>query len=189
MVRTGLAVAGAACLLVAGTVGSLTWGDQGERSSASPLPAVTEVRLDGTVGTVEVEHRPGARAEVREEVRGWWGGDEGPRHRVEGGTLVLPGCGSGCSVDYVIVLPAPVPVVGEGSAGSYIWRVSRVWRGRAALCDVMFSRLLACVAAGALALPALGVPTKTCTLKPLGHGKDDKDQVWSEFTIPKCTNA
>ncbi|MFR9730484.1 hypothetical protein ACL03H_14765 [Saccharopolyspora sp. MS10] len=115
MVRTGLAVAGAACLLAAGTIVSWTWGERGERSEVTALPAVAEVRLAGAVGKVEVEHRPGARAEVRERIRG--GEGDGPRHRLEGGALVLPGCGDGCSIDYAITLPEPVPVLGESSAG------------------------------------------------------------------------
>lgn len=118
MVRTGLAVAGAACLLVAGAVVSWGWGEQGGREVVTALPGITEVRLADATGEVRIRYESGARAEVRERVRTWPVGDDGPRHRVEGGALVLPGCGSGCSVDYEVTLPGPVPVTGAGAAGS-----------------------------------------------------------------------
>ncbi|MGW0894619.1 DUF4097 family beta strand repeat-containing protein [Saccharopolyspora sp. NPDC002578] len=118
MVRTGLAVAGAACLLVAGTAVSRGWGDQGGREVVTALPGITEVRLAESSGEVRIRHEPGARAEVRERARNWLGGDDDRSHRVEDGALVLSGCGSGCSIDYEVVLPAPVPVTGAGDAGS-----------------------------------------------------------------------
>ncbi|WP_243790416.1 DUF4097 family beta strand repeat-containing protein [Saccharopolyspora gloriosae] len=117
MVRTGLAVAGASCLLIAGTVVSWGWGGQSGRESVTPLSGITEVRLAESAGEVRIEYRPGARAEVREQVRDWLGGDDGTSHRVEGGALVLAACGADCSVDYEVTLPAPVPVTGTGDSG------------------------------------------------------------------------
>ncbi|MCA1188380.1 MULTISPECIES: hypothetical protein [unclassified Saccharopolyspora] len=137
--RTGLAAAGAACLLVAGLVigcdraehdevgwrwngGEVRWGggraDRGERSEViAELPGISSVRLDRTDGDVVVRHVPGGRGEVRERAR-----DRPPDaavlHRVEGGVLVLPGCPDDCSVDYEVDLPAAVPVEGGGAAGA-----------------------------------------------------------------------
>lgn len=126
MVRTGLAVGGAALVLVGGAV--LAWGDGPERAQqahASPLNRVESVRVDSGSGQVRIHHRPGAPAEVKQVVhRGWFGGwfnpdatNGEPQHRLRGTTLELTDrCGWNCSVDYEVVLPTPVGV--EGTLGS-----------------------------------------------------------------------
>ncbi|MFE1951921.1 DUF4097 domain-containing protein [Streptomyces sp. NPDC059524] len=47
--------------------------------------------------------------------------DDKPRdatHRIENGVLILGGCGSRCSVDYTVDVPAGIPVTGELSSGA-----------------------------------------------------------------------
>ncbi|QGK71814.1 hypothetical protein GIY23_21920 [Allosaccharopolyspora coralli] len=126
MVRTGLAVGGAALVLVGGAV--LAWGDglgAQQWAHASPLQRVESVRVDSGDGQVRIQHRPGAPAEVKQVVhQGWFGGwfnpdatAGEPQHRLRGSTLELTDrCGWNCSVDYEVILPTPVGV--EGTLGS-----------------------------------------------------------------------
>lgn len=79
---------------------------------------ITEVRFDGSDGTVTLNGDPAA-TEVsihrRVEYRG--SRPEYATHQVEDGVLKLEGCGRGCSVDYELDLPADLPVRGETSNG------------------------------------------------------------------------
>ncbi|MBB5154459.1 DUF4097 family beta strand repeat-containing protein [Saccharopolyspora phatthalungensis] len=121
MVRVGLAVGGAALVLIGGA--ALTWGPLGsaeERTTA--LDGIDRIELASGSGDVEVSYAPGARGEIVQRVHRWagafWGADK-VEHRVEGGALVLAtDCGWNCSVDYRITLPAPVPIRGNLDSGS-----------------------------------------------------------------------
>ncbi len=122
MVRTGLAVAGAALVLLGGA--ALTWGSTDEDAEPRVVDALAAnrgVEVDSGSGDVEVRRIPGARAEVQQQVHRWWGGVFGDQqhYTVDRGQLRLDGdCGWNCSVSYVVTLPAPVPVTGElGSGG------------------------------------------------------------------------
>ncbi|GAA2815622.1 DUF4097 family beta strand repeat-containing protein [Saccharopolyspora taberi] len=120
MVRVGLAVGGAVLVLLGGA--ALTWASVpgAAESTVTPVDGISGVELNGGSGDVEIRYVPGARGEVREEVRrSWWGGGgSGPAHRVEGGELRLDAeCGWNCEVRYWVTLPAPVPVSGELGSG------------------------------------------------------------------------
>ncbi|MFI6519802.1 DUF4097 family beta strand repeat-containing protein [Spirillospora sp. NPDC050679] len=79
---------------------------------------ITAVRLDG-IGSGRVTVRGGAaEASLRRTLRYRDDRPDGPTHRVRDGVLTLSGCGSGCSVDYTVQLPAGVPVSGGTSSGS-----------------------------------------------------------------------
>ncbi|RKT84633.1 Putative adhesin [Saccharopolyspora antimicrobica] len=123
MARVGLAVGGAALVLIGGAVAF--WGPLSTaQQRTDPVVGVDRVRLGDGSGSVEVRYEPGGSPEVTQKVERWgaafWssGGNE-VEHRVEGGELVLEtDCGWNCSVSYEVVLPAQVPVEGElGSGG------------------------------------------------------------------------
>ncbi|CAM06369.1 putative adhesin [Saccharopolyspora erythraea NRRL 2338] len=117
MARVGLAVGGAALVLLGGA--ALAWGQIGgrEQTRTVPVDGVSAVELIGGAGSVEVRYAPGARGEVQERISSSWGGGDS-RLRVDGGRLVLDtDCGWNCSVDYQVTLPAPVPVTGELGSG------------------------------------------------------------------------
>lgn len=116
--RVGIAVGGAALVLLGGAV--LSWGARSEATSTDVVVGIDSVVLEGGRGDVEVRHVPGSRGEVTATVsRSWFGADPGDEaHRRMGSRLVLDtDCGRGCSVDYVVELPDPVEVSGRLGSG------------------------------------------------------------------------
>ncbi len=127
MARVGLAVGGAALVLIGGAA-LFGWPSSSAQERSTGLDGIDRVELAGGAGNVEVRHAPGARAEIVQRVHRWesaflggggGGGDATEiKHRVEGGALVLPtGCGWNCSVDYQVTLPVSVPVHGNLDSG------------------------------------------------------------------------
>ncbi|MFC9975688.1 DUF4097 domain-containing protein [Spirillospora sp. NPDC127200] len=79
---------------------------------------ITAVRLDD-IGSGRVTVRGGAAgASLRRTLKYRDDRPDGPTHRVRDGVLTLTGCGSRCSVDYTVQLPAGIPVSGGTSSGS-----------------------------------------------------------------------
>jgi len=77
--------------------------------------AVRGVRLDTDSGSVRIS--VGETASVHRDV-GYGGSRPGSTFRVEGDELVLSGCGErNCWVDYTVVVPEGVRVLGESSSG------------------------------------------------------------------------
>ncbi|MEU2714438.1 DUF4097 family beta strand repeat-containing protein [Streptomyces sp. NPDC007205] len=79
---------------------------------------VTSVRLDNRNGGVKVDASADASViSVHRKVN--YRGDKpsGTSFRVENGVLTLSGCGSGCGVDYLVSVPAGLPVTGGTSNG------------------------------------------------------------------------
>ncbi|MER7079207.1 Putative adhesin [Saccharopolyspora kobensis] len=122
MARVGLAIGGAALVLIGGAVafgGPLSTTQQ----RTDPVIGVDRVRLGDGSGSVEIRYEPGGRGEITQKVERWgaalWGGSDEVEHRVEGGELVLEtDCGWNCDVSYEVTLPAQVPVEGRlGSGG------------------------------------------------------------------------
>ncbi|GGU59350.1 hypothetical protein GCM10010211_25320 [Streptomyces albospinus] len=105
-----------ACSLVAGE----TFTDD-----ATVSQKITSVRVDTSNGAVTVRGgKGGDTVSVHRSVDYRGDRPQGPSHRVEGGTLVLGGCGDECSVSYTVDLPGTVPVSGETSNGAL--KLSRV---------------------------------------------------------------
>jgi hypothetical protein len=79
---------------------------------------VTSVRLDSGNGGVRVEGSA-STSEVSVHRKVNYRGDKpgGTSFRVEGGVLVLAGCGNHCGVDYVVKVPAGLKVTGGTSNG------------------------------------------------------------------------
>lgn len=120
MSRLGLAIGGAALVLLGGT--ALVWGNFGaERDLATTVDSIRSVKIDGGPGDVEVRYVPGAPAEVRQHERRWglpipWSHMRKPY--VSHGELRLETrCGWSCTMKYVVTVPAPVPVAGRLGSG------------------------------------------------------------------------
>ncbi|MEU7059709.1 DUF4097 family beta strand repeat-containing protein [Streptomyces sp. NPDC046197] len=110
------AAGAAACGLVAcGPVHRETFQDD------SALPSgITAVRLEAGSGDVNVHgtHGNGSAPGGSLHRKVQYSGDKpGATHRVENGVLVLRGCGEDCTVNYVVDVPAGVPVSGTASSG------------------------------------------------------------------------
>lgn len=115
-------VAGVAFLVVAG-LGALgacdrlaPWSKFEDDATAGK---VSSVRLDLRSGGVTLRGKPGlSKVSVHREVEYQGDRPEGATHKVEGGALVLKGCGEDCKVRYTVDVPAGVPVSGKTSSGS-----------------------------------------------------------------------
>ncbi|MCK7623804.1 DUF4097 family beta strand repeat-containing protein [Streptomyces sp. RS10V-4] len=109
-----VAGAGALALGACGLIPGETFSDD-----AAVTQKITAVRVDTANGGVTVRGgKGGATAGVHRQVT--YRGDRpaGPTFRVEGGTLVLGGCGDDCAVNYTVELPGTVPVTGETTNGA-----------------------------------------------------------------------
>ncbi|MFI6206344.1 DUF4097 family beta strand repeat-containing protein [Streptomyces sp. NPDC051041] len=110
LATAGLATAGlAACGLVQGE----TFEDDSTLSGK-----ITSVRLENGSGGVTVNGTDGGALSLHREIEYRGDKPEGATHRIEDGVLVLGGCGSRCSVNYTVDVPAGVPVSGEVSSGA-----------------------------------------------------------------------
>jgi hypothetical protein len=79
---------------------------------------VTSIRLDNGNGDVKVDASAGASTiSVHRKVNYRGGKPSGTSFRVENGVLTLSGCGSDCGVDYLVKVPAGLPVTGGTSNG------------------------------------------------------------------------
>ncbi|WP_020669276.1 DUF4097 family beta strand repeat-containing protein [Amycolatopsis nigrescens] len=109
--------------LVLGALSALTitacsdFGPAEHLSDGRPVPEpISDVRFDVAAGEVRIRVEPGAPVSFRREID-YHGNRPGSTHRIEGRSLVLAGCGADCSVDYQLVLPERMPVVGLTSSG------------------------------------------------------------------------
>jgi DUF4097 and DUF4098 domain-containing protein YvlB len=109
---TGLCVVG---LSACGALKGESFADD-----AKVTQKVTSVRLDSTSGGVTLNGKKGAGETSVHRSIDYSGNNKpsGATHRMEGGVLVLGGCGKDCSVNYTVDLPAGLPVSGETSTGA-----------------------------------------------------------------------
>ncbi|MEV4050964.1 DUF4097 family beta strand repeat-containing protein [Amycolatopsis sp. NPDC049688] len=92
------------------------WGSDFENTD-TVSQTIRSVKLEADSGSVKIRAGSGA-ATVRQEVGYHWRGKpEGPFYRVEGDQLVLGSCGTNCTVDFEVVVPAGVPVTGTVDSG------------------------------------------------------------------------
>ncbi|MFF0411105.1 DUF4097 domain-containing protein [Kitasatospora sp. NPDC004745] len=78
---------------------------------------ITAVRLDTSAGDVTVRGKAGATQAAVHRAITYRSDKPGATTRVEGGVLVLGGCGRNCSVDYTVELPPGLPISGGTSSG------------------------------------------------------------------------
>ncbi|OIJ98049.1 DUF4097 family beta strand repeat-containing protein [Streptomyces colonosanans] len=89
---------------------------------------ITSVRLEIGSGGATVNGTKGnGRLSLRRTVAYRGDRPQGASYRIEDGVLVLGGCGSHCSVTYIVDVPAGIPVSGKTSSGSVsVTRVGEV---------------------------------------------------------------
>ncbi|MFG3286578.1 DUF4097 domain-containing protein [Streptomyces sp. NPDC048111] len=121
LIRTVAAASLTALAVVAlGACGSMdAMGDTTFKDDAKLKDRITAVRIDGRADGFRVRGKNKlTQASVHREVtyRGK-SKPQDPTFRVDNGVLVLGGCAGHCSVDYVVDVPAGVPVTGTTRAG------------------------------------------------------------------------
>ncbi|MFF0149542.1 putative adhesin [Amycolatopsis sulphurea] len=117
MARPILALAGIV-VIGAGLAIGFGWG---VASSVTREATISEqihgVKLTAAAGDVRVRTGSGP-VRVQEKLQYHFSSDPGDAYRVEGGQLVLGDCGSNCSADFEIVVPAGIPVTGDIDSGA-----------------------------------------------------------------------
>lgn len=114
----GVALIGLAVVIFAGWSPwswALPWSGSADSQHSELGPGVRTVVLD--TGSGDVTIGAGARTGVTTRVDAWAWIRPDPAYRRDGDTLVLTGCGYGCSVDYELVVPRGVAVEGETGSG------------------------------------------------------------------------
>lgn len=88
--------------------------------AATLSDTVDAVRIDGNSGSITVQGVSGATdIRIEREIHYWGNKREfGATYTVSGDELVLSGCGSRCSVNYTVELPAGVNVSGRTDNGA-----------------------------------------------------------------------
>ncbi|MFE4870229.1 DUF4097 domain-containing protein [Streptomyces sp. NPDC056682] len=108
---TALAVGGL------GACGALN--DKVVKDDSKVAQKITSVRIDTASGGVRLRGKQGlGEVAVHREITYRNAKPEGPTYHVENGVLVLESCGSHCSVDYTVDVPAGIPVTGSTDAGA-----------------------------------------------------------------------
>lgn len=113
-----LTAAALAALTVSGLCACSALDQKTFQDDAKVSQKVTSIRLDDKDGDVKVDPSAGASTiSVHRKVN--YRGDKpsGTSFRVENGVLMLSGCGKNCGVDYVVKVPAGLPVTGGTSNG------------------------------------------------------------------------
>ncbi|WP_405775739.1 DUF4097 family beta strand repeat-containing protein [Streptomyces sp. NBC_00859] len=118
--RTRTLAAGALAALAAGGLSACSAPGQKSFEDDAKVPQkVTSVRLDSANGGVRVDSSADTSTiSVHRKVN--YRGDKpsGTSFSVRNGVLVLSGCGRNCGVDYMVRVPAGLPVAGGASNGS-----------------------------------------------------------------------
>ncbi|MEU4801643.1 DUF4097 family beta strand repeat-containing protein [Actinosynnema sp. NPDC023587] len=117
-----IALVSVAVVLVAGALSSCVRLVQNNFSDTSDITEkITSVRVQNGAGDVSVRGAEGTNAtRVVRKVDYPKDSDKptGTTHRMEGGVLVLDGCGNQCTVSYEVTVPTKdVAVVGDNSSG------------------------------------------------------------------------
>ncbi|MFF4804193.1 DUF4097 domain-containing protein [Streptomyces sp. NPDC001351] len=113
-----LAAAALAALTAGGLSACSAVGQKSFEDDAKVSQKVTSIRLDTGDGGVTVEASAGtSTVSVHRKVD--YRGDKpgGTSFHVDNGALTLSGCGEDCGVDYIVKVPAGLPVTGGTSNG------------------------------------------------------------------------
>jgi len=110
-----------AALTVAGAAACSVLDQKSFEDDAKLSQKITSIRLDSRDGGVEVDASAGrAAVSVHREVNYHGDKPDDTSFHVEDGVLVLAGCGKNCGVDYVVKVPAGLPVTGGTSNGQVV---------------------------------------------------------------------
>ncbi len=117
----GLALIGLAVLIFTGWSPwswAVDWSDSADEQREQLDAGVRTVVLDTGSGDVTIRTRDQMRTSLTTRVDAWAWTRPDPTHRRDGDTLVLTGCGSGCEVDYELVVPRATTVEGVTGSGT-----------------------------------------------------------------------
>ncbi|MFJ8312162.1 MULTISPECIES: DUF4097 family beta strand repeat-containing protein [unclassified Streptomyces] len=96
-----------------------TLNDKVFKDDSTVSQKITSVRIDTESGGVRLRGKKRlAKVSLHREVSYRGTKPEGSTYRVENGVLVLGDCGSQCSVDYTVDVPAGIPVTGSAHSGA-----------------------------------------------------------------------
>lgn len=116
MARNGLAVGGVALIGLGAAIGLGWWWPSTAQATGRVGEPVRTVEIANDSGDVAVRAADVDRTTVRQRFSYSWGEPERGYH-YSGGTLVLDGCGSWCSVDYEVTVPRGTRVTGSVDSG------------------------------------------------------------------------
>lgn len=116
MGRPALAIGGIALIGAGVAIAVGWWWPTSAREDRQVTVQVSSVQLDVRSDDVHVRAEDVATTTVHQEFR-YHGGKPADAFHVEGGRLVLTGCGSDCSVDYDIVVPRGTTMSGHSTSG------------------------------------------------------------------------
>ncbi|GAB3140247.1 DUF4097 family beta strand repeat-containing protein [Amycolatopsis sp. NPDC004378] len=117
MARPLLALGGIV-LIGVGLATAFGWGWGSDFENTQTLSeTIRSVKLEGDAGSVKIRTGTGPST-VHQKVDYHWRSKPGDTfYRVDGDQLVLTDCGTNCSVDFEVVVPAGVPVTGRVDSG------------------------------------------------------------------------
>jgi DUF4097 and DUF4098 domain-containing protein YvlB len=117
MARPLLAIGGIV-LIGAGVLTGVGWvWTSSSRADAEVSQPIRTVRVDNDSGNISVHTADVQTSSVHQSFSAHWGNAPDSAYKVEGDTLVLPGCGWTCSVDYDVTVPRGVAVTGKTDSG------------------------------------------------------------------------
>ncbi|WP_410595679.1 DUF4097 family beta strand repeat-containing protein [Amycolatopsis sp. lyj-23] len=117
MARPLLALGGIV-LIGVGLATALGWGWGADFKTTDTLSqTIRSVKLEADSGSVKIRAGSGPSTVHQEIGYHWRSKPEGSFYRVEGDQLVLGSCGTNCTVDFEVVVPAGVPVTGNIDSG------------------------------------------------------------------------
>lgn len=117
MARPLLALGGIV-LIGVGLATAFGWGWGSDFENSKTLSeTIRSVKLEGDSGSVKIRTGTGPST-VHEKINYHWRSKPGDTfYRVDGDQLVLTDCGNNCSVDFEVVVPEGVPVIGQMDSG------------------------------------------------------------------------
>lgn len=119
MGRPALAIGGVALIGAGVAIAVGWWWPTSEEATYQVVQPVTSVRLDTTSGDVRVTARDVTTTSVHERYH-YSGSRPGQAYRLNGGELLLGGCGHDCTVDYEVIVPRNAGVSGGSRSGDVL---------------------------------------------------------------------
>ncbi|MDI2125644.1 DUF4097 family beta strand repeat-containing protein [Yinghuangia seranimata] len=117
--HTRLLTAGALAALTVGGLAACTHDDKTFEDDSQLPQQITGIRLDNKNGNVEVDASAGTSVvSVHRKVSYHGDKPSGASFTVDNGVLTLSACGKNCGIDYVVKVPAGLPVSGSEANGN-----------------------------------------------------------------------
>ena len=114
--RPVLAIGGAALICVGAAVAVGAWWQHSVTADAQVTEQFDMVRLNLDSGSVSIQTGDVVTTSVHEVMHYRWNHPD-HAYSLDGRALVLGDCGTGCSVDYTVVIPRNISVTGSADSG------------------------------------------------------------------------